>query len=530
MASTGPKVSVEARGDDVLQRWSHVHEMFARRMMGLLRAAEGRGASLETRGIEERLVQAVWHDQLLRPGQLVTSSGKQVEVVEPGRWNTGPGPDFLDARVRVAGAELAGDVEIHVRSGDWAVHRHDRDFAYNRVVLHVVLEASDDRPFDEKHNGERLERLPILHAIEPDLETLRRSINLDDYPYGKPEDVGLCHTEFLRLPVEQLVDFFAVAGRARIEERIRRFDAQLSGARDFRQLLHQSLLVAQGHRSNKTLYFLLGRRAPFDEVLGLAQDVGPGDRHEFFLSVLLHVAAILPVAGAGEEADAETSEFLRRLGEHWRLARPYFADRLIPPTKRWHAGVRPAGFPGRRLAAVSILAGRMASQESPLFDEFCRRVRGAEVAAMSPRDQRAWWRTLCEPLVVEDGSHYFARHFTIGGKEQKPQALMGEPSARSLVFNTLLPIAALRGRRQGDATLERAAWEHLVRFPALDENAVARFMKRRLLGETDPPAGLLSLELGQQALLKVFADCCAHNERSCDDCTFLALGRKLMME
>ena len=55
-------------------------------------------------------------------------------------------------------------------------------------------------------------------------------------------------------------------------------------------------------------------------------------------------------------------------------------------------------------------------------------------------------------------------------------------------------------------------------------------MKRRLLGEADPPAGLLALEIGQQALLKVFADCCSHNERSCDDCTFLALGRKLLLE
>ncbi len=529
MASAGNRESVEGYGEDVLQRWAHVHEMFARRLMGMQRAAEARGASLNTRGVEERLVQAIWHDQLLRTDALVTSSGKRVEVLEPGRWNTGQGPDFQDARIRIAGTELSGDVEIHVRSGDWANHRHDRDFAYNRVILHVVLEVSDDRPFDAKHNGERLERLPILQSIEPDLDTLRRSINLDDYPYGRPEEVGLCHTEFLRLPAEQLIEFFAVAGR--IEDRIRRFDAQLSGAGDFRQLLHQSMLVAQGHRSNKTLYFLLGRRAPLHELVDLARDVPEYERPVFFLSALLHVAALLPLEpGKCDSPDEETAEFLAQLGRHWRHARPYFADRLMPPTKRWHAGVRPAGFPGRRLAAVAVLAGRIASPGEALFDAFCARVRGADFSAMSPRDQRAWWKSLCEPLLVEDDSHYFARHFTIGGKAQKPQALLGEPAARSLVFNALLPIAALRGRRTGDAALERAAWEHLVRFPALEENAVARFMKRRLLGETDPPAGLLALELGQQALLKVFADCCSHNERSCDDCTFLALGRKLMLE
>jgi len=140
---------------------------------------------------------------------------------------------------------------------------------------------------------------------------------------------------------------------------------------------------------------------------------------------------------------------------------------------------------------------------------------------------RAYWKSLAEFLMVEDPSHYFARHFTLGGKEQKPQALLGEPAARSLAFNALLPLAILKGHMAHDAALERAAWEHISRFPVLDENAVARFMKRRLLGDAAPPAGLFSLEIGQQSLLKVFGDCCSHNERTCADCTLLALGRKL---
>src|SRR5690606_17891825 len=38
--------------------------------------------------VEERLVQAVWADRLYRADELVTASGKKVEVLEPGRWNT----------------------------------------------------------------------------------------------------------------------------------------------------------------------------------------------------------------------------------------------------------------------------------------------------------------------------------------------------------------------------------------------------------------------------------------------------------
>ena len=45
----------------------------------------------------ERHLQCVWFDSSLRPGNLVTDTGEQVIVENPGRWNLEAGPDFLDA-------------------------------------------------------------------------------------------------------------------------------------------------------------------------------------------------------------------------------------------------------------------------------------------------------------------------------------------------------------------------------------------------------------------------------------------------
>lgn len=502
-------------------RWDELH-----RQIGLLvcrsvhavadDVGDKRGATLD-----ERLVQAIWSDQLVRSEELATASGKALRVIEPGRWNTGRGPDFLDARLVLAGQEVTGDVEIHVRSADWVRHGHHRDFEYNRVVLHVVLHASDDRPHEEQQNGGRLERLVLEPFLEPDLDTIRTSINPADYPHGRPESLGLCHEELMRLPREQLLEFLALAGRLRVEEKVARLVAQRRTVSP-RQLFYQALMTAQGYKGSKTLYFLLARRAPIDELADLAGDVAPEDRADFVLAALLYTANLVPPVG--EEEDDEARAYRERLAKLWRVARPYFSDRMIPPTRRWFAGVRPQGFPPRRLAAVATLAGRLADPAAPLMARLIGRLREFPIEEADARSLRDFRRDLLAELILPTAGRYFETHFTLGGRAQKPLALMGEPAAANLLFNVVLPLAIVEARREGDRRLEERVWRHVYTHPALEANSVVRMMENRLFGAEGAPKGLLAIELHQQALFRLFNSCCAGNERTCTDCTFLALA------
>ena len=478
--------------------------------------------------VEERLVQAVWADRLYRAEELVTASGKKVEVLEPGRWNTGRGPDFLGARVALAGQELAGDVEIHVDSRDWVRHAHHQDFEYNNVALHVCLDAGDDRPYEEKQNGARLERLVLRRVLEPDLETLRRTLPLDEYPWGRPAELGRCHEHFTAMDPDRLRAFFLAAGVARVEERVERFAAQRRVASPL-QLIYQTFLTGQGYKSNKTLYFLLGKRAPFEELLDHGRDVHPADRADLYLAALLHVAQLFPAQpDLFDQADDATRDYARRLASLWKPLRPYFADRIMPPTRRWFSGMRPAGFPARRLAAVSLLIDRLGDTQAPLFDVLCDRLRSAPEPSAPAKEWRPLWRDLLALVVVPADGQYFATRFTLGGKPCRPQALLGEPAARSLLFNVFLPMAILRAREQKDHALEAAAWRALHAMPALDENSVTSFMRTRLFGATGLDVLLLKSELAQQALFKVFADCCSSNERTCASCTLLSEGSQVL--
>ncbi|MEO8376308.1 MAG: DUF2851 family protein [Candidatus Sumerlaeota bacterium] len=508
--------------------WNRLHREFALALRQTGRVRDGGATSGCHSRIDERVLQAVWCDQMLRPDALQTASGKAVEVVEPGRWNTGPGPDFLDARIRIAGEVREGDVEIHVQSGDWRRHGHHQDFEYNRVILHVILEPQDDRPYEEKQNGERAERCVIANALEPDLETIRQTVNLSEYPYGRPADLGLCHEQFIRLPEEQLAEFLLVAGRSRMEAKIARFAAQRA-TESFLQVVYQALLTGQGYKSSKTLYFLLAKRAPLQELIDQARDCAEADRVDFLLSAFLHLAQLAPAQLAlPPTTDEATCAFVDRLEQLWKPLHPYFADRLIAPTKRWFLGMRPAGFPTRRLTAVAMLAARLTAPGGGLFAHIAKTLEGVELTKMNAKELRQFWKSLRELIVVGGSEHYFSTHFTFGGKKQSPQALLGEPAAESLLFNVFLPLIILQAREHKNPALETKAWTAIQTFPALEKNSIVKFMERRLFGEAVPIAGLFKREIFQQSLFKVFSDCCAQNERTCDDCTFLSLADRLV--
>lgn len=63
-----------------------------------------------------------------------------VEVIDFGVYNAhAAGPDFFNAKLKREGILWNGHIELHVYSSDWYKHGHDRDPAYENVILHVVF-------------------------------------------------------------------------------------------------------------------------------------------------------------------------------------------------------------------------------------------------------------------------------------------------------------------------------------------------------------------------------------------------------
>lgn len=102
--------------------------------------------------MREDFLHFIWKYGRLQFGELTTSAGETIQLVEVGTHNMLAGPDFFDAKIVIDGQLWAGTVEIHVRSSDWYAHHHEEDPNYNNVILHIVWE--DDIAVFRKDNSQ----------------------------------------------------------------------------------------------------------------------------------------------------------------------------------------------------------------------------------------------------------------------------------------------------------------------------------------------------------------------------------------
>ena len=91
----------------------------------------------------------IWEHCLWAGYPQQTTDGRPIEIISVGEHNRDAGPDYSHARIRIGDREWVGNVEIHVRAGDWYSHHHHQDRAYDSVILHVVRDA-DKQVFNSR--------------------------------------------------------------------------------------------------------------------------------------------------------------------------------------------------------------------------------------------------------------------------------------------------------------------------------------------------------------------------------------------
>jgi hypothetical protein len=431
-------------------------------------------------------VQALWFEQLYQP-ILATDDGRKVEIIQPGFWSHGGGPDFSRVAVRFPGREKSaedvtvGSVEIHLRPGDWNAHGHHTDPAYNETILHVVWDLASAKTFfpatESFRRVPQVELKSQLIAPWDELQPLCASLLQHPLPDAVP---GRCSPQLAKCPPATIAEILRAAGLFRLQQKARRWfwRGKIAGAE---QALFEALAEALGFHANQVPMRLVAQRLPWKMLRVLS----PVAR----LAHLFGLAGFLPGESMAKLA-VEPRGWLRELWEIWWKARGPLDYALLPRSQWKLAGLRPLNRPERRLAALAHLVPH---------------VRGL-TTALKLRDADAFAKIL---LDVRDP--FWESHATLNGTPlSSPCRLIGEERVQDILVNIFWPMVSLDD--------PEAAVRGLSEIRAAP-NSKARIASQRLLISALPPKQEREA-LIQQGLLQIFRDYCATDCSQCRDCTF----------
>jgi Protein of unknown function (DUF2851) len=378
----------------------------------------------------EALLQYAWQHRRYQATSLLTTDRQPVVIVRLGQRNSGAGPDFVQAQVRIGKLEFHGHVELHVRGTDWYTHGHDTDPAYNPVVLHVVGQASTKKPL--RSDGTSIPELVLGDRLDADLLVA----------YGKlvaQNDQLPCAAQFPTVDPFVRKMWFASQGHARLLEKAdqHRSTWQAAGA-DWRQALFVALAGAIGGPTNRAAFENLAMQVGYTRLA--AQRDQP------------HGPEALLLGAAGLLDQPATDAYTAALAQHWAHYQRLYGLVPLAPGVVSFGRMRPAAFPTLRLAQLAA---------------FVRHQPDWLALLGAPAKQLAQWLQLAP-------DPYWTTHYRFGKPTQKPiSGTLGAAQVQHILINTLLPFAVFYHNERGDSAAVAAAGEQLSTLPP-EDHALAR--------------------------------------------------------
>jgi hypothetical protein len=377
----------------------------------------------------EEFLQYAWRYRLVQ-GEIRTTRGEEVLILKPGDYNRDGGPDFMNARVRIAGTLWVGNVEVHVRSSDWNRHHHEQNPRYDSVILHVVFE--DDLPV-YRNNLEPIPTIaakkylnPALFSVYEELQQARRWVPCENM-------LGDVHPVLITNMLDRTV----------VERFRRRSDWILSLLEscngDWEQVAYVLIARNFGTRVNAQAFEWLARSVPLQLLLR-------------YRDQSLKMEALL-FGQAGMLHDHFIDDYPRQLRAEYHFLQKKHG--LVPLDGHlWDfLRLRPRNFPTVRIAQLADLFQRQTNLFSRLL----------EIRNMD--DLYDMLDCAC--------SDYWLTHFIFDRISGKKIKRIGSLTVMLVAINTVVPLLFAYGHYTGNQQLKDQAID-LLRQVDGEQNSVIR--------------------------------------------------------
>jgi len=420
----------------------------------------------------ERFLHYLWKMKLLHNDDLKTSGGEDVQIIVAGEHNSDAGPDFLNARVKIAGTLWAGNVEIHLKSSDWILHHHQSDKAYDNIILHVVYENDSGI---SRMDGSPIPCLEIKGLFDAGLYETYQGLMRN--PSWIPCERHLKKVE--PIIIDQWLYRMMVE---RLEEKVQPiFQALEENHHNWEETFYQFLAQAFGSKVNSGPFNLLARSLPV-KVLA---------KHK---NNLFQLEALL-FGTAGFLDEKFSDEYPNQLRKEFNFLKKKYN---LQPLKKhlWKfLRLRPANFPTVRLAQLAQLVFKSTHLFSKILET-------ADVRSIAS-------------FFEAEPSDYWINHYRFDKISSNKKKSFGDTSIDLLLVNTIAPFLFVYGKLRGEEEYITRSLQLLEDIPAEKNNITNGWQQLGIKGRS---------AFDSQALLQLRNNYCKNYR--CLDC---AIGHKILL-
>jgi len=422
----------------------------------------------------EQLLHYVWKHKMFPLQELSTTDGKRVEVIDAGLHNSNSGPDFFNAKVKIDGTLWVGNVEIHDRASDWFLHGHDKDAAYDNVVLHVVGVA------DRQAVNSRGETMPQMELAVPRQvsDNYEELLATDHYPP--------CYKMIPSLSRLTVHSWMAALETERLEAKTRAIEARAAAAKgSWEDAYFITMARNFGFGINGDAFEEWARCVPLQAVAHHRDDLFQVE------AIFMGQAGLLDIAAVPERYrdEAEREGYFPRMRNEYLYLQHKFGMQPMS-YERWRfLRLRPQNFPHIRISQLATLYhGRRAGLSQLLECETVEQLSELLATSVTP-----YWET----------------HYTFGSTSCRTQKHLSAASLNLLMVNTAIPMLFAYGRHASkDALCDRALT--LLEQLKAENNYITRMWQQ---------CGLPVMNAGDsQALIQLKKEYC--DRRECLRCRF----------
>ena len=409
----------------------------------------------------------VWKHKIFPLKMLQTTTGEPVEVIDAGLPNTNAGPDFFNAKLKIGGTLWVGNIEVHTLASDWMRHGHDKDAAYDNVILHVA-ETVDCEVF--RANGVPVPQLQ-LPCPDPVRQRYDELSHAEIYPP--------CYSILSSLPKLTVHSWLSALQVERFEQKARVIATRLERYNNhWEDVFFITLARNFGFGLNGDAFEAWASRLPFRAI----------DKHR---DDLFQVEAFFfGQAGLLDEELPDADGYYRKLQKEFRYLQHKFELSVPMTATQWRfLRLRPGNFPHVRLAQLANLYYK----ERSLFS----------------RIMEADTLEAVRKLLTVTTSPYWEEHFNFRKVSSSREKQVGKNAQNLIIINTVIPFLYAYGLHKADELLCERATGFLESLKAEDNHIIRHWSG----------AGLpVSTAADSQALLQLQKEYC--DKKDCLRCRF----------